>query len=172
MSKLVLALTLAGCYAPDLADCTVSCATDGDCGGGQVCTGGMCSHEGVSCKAAPPGVDAVAMIDPDAGIEPDAPEPDAPPPPPTTTLRVKIKDRGRVTPSGMAACTQGECTYTVEVGQAITLTADPDPGYRFEKWEEACTGHPLAICTLTVNTEARVTGKFKKLGPGNNNDDE
>lgn len=167
MQRLLFALTLAGCYSPDLADCTVTCASAADCGGDQVCTAGVCAREGVSCMVAAPGVDAVAMIDPDAGIEPDA-APDAPPPPPTTTLRVKIRDKGRVTPSGMTACTQGECTYTVEVGQTITLTANADLGYRFEKWEEACTGHPLAVCTITVDAETRVTGKFKKLGPGGN----
>ncbi len=180
MLRLTLTLTLIGCYSPDLSDCAVTCAADSECGGGQICAAGMCAREGIDCSVAP-GVDAVASIV-DAGTEPDAPinpdaNPDGPPPPPppdappaTTTLRVKIKDQGRVTPNGFAPCTTGECTYQVPIGQSITLTAVPNANRIFEKWEEACTGQLLPICTLTPTGTTNVTGKFKK--PGNNDEDD
>lgn len=174
MLRLTLTLALVSCYSPDLSDCAVTCAADSDCGGGQVCTTGMCAREGLACSVAP-GVDAIASIV-DAGTDPDAAvadgpgtspdgstQPDAPPTPETTTLRVKIKDLGRVTPSGFAACTTGECTYQVPAGQPITLTAVPNASRIFEKWEEACAGQPLAICVITPSANpTRVTAKFKK----------
>ncbi len=165
-----VSLALTSCYTPDLADCTVTCAADSDCGGGQRCSpAGICAREGESC-AAIVGVDASASIEPDAALDPDAsaPDPDAPPAPPdappeptTTMLRVKIKDKGKVTPAGFAACTAGECLYHVALGQAITLTAVPNPNRIFEKWEEACAGQ-LPTCTITPTGSTNVTAKFKK----------
>ncbi len=179
LARFTLALTLVGCYSPDLADCTVTCAADTDCGGGQTCNGGQCAREGLSC-ATGAGTDADIAMPPDAmadsaplrpdaasQLDPDAPvaEPDAPPPPPTTTLRVKVKDHGRVTPGGLVPCTdeQDECIYTVEVGEPITLTAMPQGNRVFEKWEEACEGQPTPICVITVgSTQTKVTAKFRK----------
>jgi len=173
--RLTLALTLVDCYSPDLADCTVTCASDGDCADGQACTAGRCVREGLSCTTEP-GVDALAAVEPDAvqpgpdGPPPDSsqPDPDAPPPPPDapsqTSLRVKIKDRGTVTPTGHVTCATMECTYTVDAGVPITLIAVPLPNRIFESWEDGCTGQPTATCTITpmIGPETLVTAKFKK----------
>lgn len=155
--KLALATLLLGaCYSPDLAECTVSCASDGDCGGGQVCTSGLCAAEGASCTGE--GADA-------AVVEPDAPEPDAPLP--QTQLRLRVMDQGSVTPSGLTACTMdlGECKYSVAVGVALSLTAEPMGNRVFEKWEEACAGEMTNVCTVTpaMGPELKVTAKFRKL---------
>lgn len=176
--RLALALTLVGCYSPDLADCAVTCAADTDCGGGQVCTRGQCAREGVTCATAPgPDADVATPLDampspPDASSQPDPDgppaEPDAsppPPPPPTTTLRVRVKDHGRVTPSGRGPCTdeEEECVYTVEVGEVITLTAVPEGNRVFERWEETCENQPAPICVITAgSSQVRVTGQFRK----------
>lgn len=177
--SLSFALALASCYSPDLADCTVACAADSECGGGQQCNAGMCAQPGIACTRVDDTVDALPMTSPeqdasvpDANPEPDAstpppdgpPDPPPPPPPQTTTLRVKIKDQGRVTPSGHQSCApNSECLYTVVVGQPITLEADPNPNRIFEKWEEACSGSSPS-CTITplAGPQTRVTAKFKK----------
>lgn len=165
-----LSLALTSCYAPDLADCAVTCGADRDCGGGQVCTAGTCAREGITCTAIP-GVDAPASVvdasDPDAPHIPDSSDA------PVTTLRVKIKDLGRVTPDGFAACTTGECLYQLPAGQPIALTAVPAANRIFEKWEDACTGQLTPVCTITPTgpAETRATAKFKKPGPGGEDDD-
>jgi hypothetical protein len=150
------ALLLGACYSPDLAECTVSCASDGDCGGGQVCTSGLCAAEGATCNAE--GADA-------AVVEPDAPEPDAALP--QTQLRLRVMDQGSVTPTGKTACTMElmECRYSVDVGVPLTLTAEPEGTRIFEKWDEACAGQMTNVCTLTpmMGPELKVTAKFKKI---------
>jgi len=144
---------LTACYAPDLADCVVSCTSDSDCGGGQTCTDRVCARDGVSCTAEP-GTDAAAL------------EPDAMPDTSTdqTSLRVKIHELGSVTVPGREACTATACTYDVDVGTPITLEAIPAGNRIFEKWEEACTGQLTTTCSITPATavESRVTAKFVK----------
>ena len=47
------AATLAQCYAPDLADCTITCATDGICPGALSCVVGMCRIDAVPGSSCP-----------------------------------------------------------------------------------------------------------------------
>ncbi|HSN28352.1 MAG TPA: hypothetical protein VLT45_18835, partial [Kofleriaceae bacterium] len=45
------AALLAGCYSPDLRDCTVSCASSADCAGAQVCNAShLCAAQDVACS--------------------------------------------------------------------------------------------------------------------------
>jgi hypothetical protein len=48
-TALVAVVLLAGCYDPDLSDCTVSCAAPDECGDGQVCgDDGFCARPSVA----------------------------------------------------------------------------------------------------------------------------
>ena len=153
---------LAGCYSPELADCTVACGTDNDCGTGQSCVAGMCASEGVTCSGSP-GEDA-AVTPEDAPM----PDPDAPPAE-QGVLRIKIGDQGVVHVPGHEPCDSmvaPECMYIIERGTPITLDAEPHPNRFFEKWEETpqCMGISDPTCTVTpMGFETRVTAKFKKL---------
>ncbi len=144
------ALNLVGCYSPELADCTVTCSSDGDCGDGQSCgEQGLCSA-GATCT--PAGSDAAVTAD----------SPDATP---QTMLRVKITDQGVVNIPDQTQCTMelSECSYTVDRGVEIQLTAEPLNDRIFEKWEEACTGQLTPTCTITpTGPELKVTAKFKR----------
>jgi hypothetical protein len=48
MVRLVLALALAGCYAPDIADCADRCDTSNLCPDGLTCEAGYCRTEGAT----------------------------------------------------------------------------------------------------------------------------
>jgi hypothetical protein len=48
MVRLVLALALAGCYSPDLADCADRCDTSNLCPDGLTCQAGYCRTEGAT----------------------------------------------------------------------------------------------------------------------------
>jgi hypothetical protein len=50
-------VAVAGCYDPDVRDCTVQCAELGDCTGGQVCRDGWCSMPGASACSTSSGGD-------------------------------------------------------------------------------------------------------------------
>ena len=149
-----IALALAGCYSPELAERAVACSAEADCGDGQTCNAeGLCASAGVSCRAS-----GDAAVTADAPVEPDAP-------PPQTTLRIHVMDRGEVRLAGHAPCTmEDDCLVLVDSGERVTLTAEPLEDRVFDKWEEACAGQPTKTCTLTpTGTEVRVTAKFKRM---------
>jgi hypothetical protein len=172
MRLAILTLVVAaGCYSPDLADCVVSCASDSDCGGGQVCATGLCVRDGLTCSFAP-GADAAVAVELDAGIDA---SPDAPPDAPTqTTLRLRVRGQGMITSEGLDTCTADhECVYTVEVGTPISLTASPYLLWQFDKWQQACGGQPVS-CTITPppDPEVVVTARFQSVFGGGNDDDD
>jgi hypothetical protein len=63
----------AGCYNPQLRDCTVHCSKPTDCTGGQECKGGWCAMPEVKeCPKEGAGEDRDAMIDAAVSTMPDA----------------------------------------------------------------------------------------------------
>jgi hypothetical protein len=68
--SVVLAHLAAGCYRPTLRDCTVSCASEADCAGGQQCAGGWCVGTGVdACDPGEVLPDGSMATDRDAGAD-------------------------------------------------------------------------------------------------------
>ena len=55
-------------------------------------------------------------------------------------------------------CRETSSTWWAE-GDAVTLTAVPDAGYRFASWDGACTGQG-AVCTTTVIGTATTKASF------------
>ena len=58
-------------------------------------------------------------------------------------------------PSGGGSVT-GRGTY--DSGANVTVTAAPDPGYRFDRWSGACTGS--GACSVTMTANRSVTAHF------------
>ena len=58
-------------------------------------------------------------------------------------------------PSGGGIVTGGG---TYDSGTAVTVTAAPDPGYRFDRWSGACTGS--GACSVTMTANRSVTAHF------------
>jgi Divergent InlB B-repeat domain len=57
----------------------------------------------------------------------------------------------------------GTCSATFDPGAAVTLTATPEPGSRFDRWSGACAGSgPACTFTTTVGTDG-VNATFVKL---------
>lgn len=168
----LLLVLVAGCYEPVLTDCTVTCRSDADCGGDQRCAGGQCAREGFACSGDPPGIDASPATPLDAGA--DAPPPDTAPIP-QGILRIEIVDRGKVHVPDQATCDSelaDECTYVVVLGVPLVLEAEPHDNRFLEKWEEACKHQVGPTCVIApIDTETRVTAKFKRL-PGHDDDDD
>ena len=161
-AALTLAL-VAGCYEPELRDCTIRCSAATDCASGQVCgSDGMCAAPDVAgqCAERPAVVDAGVIVDgtkPRPDARPDAP-PDAPPP---GQLQVTVEGRGRVTVTGIGTCTD-QCTYTTVLGAQITVEAVPLEEWRFDKWTQGpCIGQP-ASCVFSSTTVDNLSAKFRK----------
>lgn len=69
---------------------------------------------------------------------------------------------GRVTIAGPTSqyCIM-DCSKEYTAGTALTLTAAPDPGYQFIKWDGACSAADTAVtCNLTMDTAKNVRAKF------------
>lgn len=159
---------VAGCYEPQLVDCTIRCSGPADCATGQVCgTDHFCAAPEIAdhCSSVTATTDAGVIVD-GASARPDA-RPDAPPPPdaapPHGVVHVKIEGgNGSVTVQGVGTCTD-ECTYSVLLGVPLTAHANAGDDYRFENWHGgACMGQQSANCVFTTAASVDVTAKFKK----------
>jgi hypothetical protein len=175
----VLVAVAAGsaCYSPQLRDCTVSCATDDDCAGAQVCGADrMCAMPAVAdhCSAltvvdagAPSDAHHDAAITKDAAI--DAAIPIDAPPLQQITLHVHITGKGSVFVDGHGNCAaqgpqHGDCLFTVVARVAESLHALAEPGQQFTAWTSpACQGQG-ATCVLTPTTAVTVSVAFDKTG--------
>ncbi|MGE0398841.1 MAG: hypothetical protein AB7T06_19185 [Kofleriaceae bacterium] len=142
----VMLVLVSGCYAPEISDCDVTCTTNDECAGDQVCTPeGLCAGSISAC-------DENAVTD--GGT------------PRTIDLRVKVDGDGKVVIGGGLECDpegggpMGDmCTLMVPAGPlVIEAVVGPKP---FDKWTSiVCAGQgPRCEVTLTIN--ASVTAKFR-----------
>lgn len=168
---------LAACYSPDAHDCTLACNADSDCISSQACTSdhlcaspsiATCAERTVSdagtasslpdAKTHPRPLDA----QPDGGTHappPDAslPPPDARVPPPldagasTVQLKVIISGNGSVHVSVGADCSHGTCTYSLDEGSPVTLTAVNRGNHVFQAWQGAPCAGQGQTCQFTAS---------------------
>lgn len=158
---LVLGLLGAGaCYAPARAECSLTCASDSECVGGQVCSAqGVCAGSAIDCAehlATDAGArDAAA--DHDAPAHVDARPPiDAPPvdAAPMVTLHLHDDGKGSITTNQGVVCDSqgpqhGDCTLAVVAGVPLTLVAAGEGNEAWKAWiGPACIGQP-ATCSFT-----------------------
>ena len=163
----VAAIALAGCYAPALRDCTVSCASPSDCARGQVCgDDGMCASPEVAgqCLAEPPD----AAPGPDSGLPPDAVTDAAMPDSPALVgLRVQITGKGSVAIDGIGACSSqdpphGDCMYDISPGVTQRARAIPtELDQVFAGWTSMTCARQGAICTFIPQAATIIVAKFE-----------
>jgi hypothetical protein len=172
LATIAAAALLAGCYEPSLRDCTVHCASPGDCAPGQLCgVDGMCAAPGVAGHC--------AMVAPDAGAGLDAPAPprdaavavDARPDAmPMARLTVQIMGKGSVVLDGSMTCSseapqRGMCVYSVPPGVAITAQATPiQLDQLFTMWTSSVCSGQGARCTFMPVDPTTISARFEKLG--------
>lgn len=148
-----LLVALAGCYAPTLPECAVTCSQAGDCGPGQLCSdGGWCTSPGQAgaCGAAP--MDA-APSEPGPGDR-------------MAALRLELDGAGSVETSApisqtCAATRAGrvQCTYVTLAGTRVTLRAKDGNGWRFSGWtSSACDSALEKSCALTLAAGTTTVG--------------
>ncbi|HEY4181557.1 MAG TPA: hypothetical protein VGM90_32140 [Kofleriaceae bacterium] len=146
-----LAAVLAGCYAPDLPDCAVTCAKNDDCSGDQVCNDqGRCAAAGQSCNAET--VDGGTGATDDAGSAARM-----------VMLEVDIMGEGKVTVTNVGNCTAPamlSCKWMVPAGR-YQITATPTkPDKPFEKWVSVLCAGQAATCNTDVVLAGSVVAKF------------
>jgi hypothetical protein len=144
---LVIAAAAAGCYDPELRDCSISCGSAGDCAAGQVCgTDGFCASPEVAgtCRSRSAGA-------PDAGL---------------AELHLTVQGPGEISEiSGAFTCT-GDCTYARAPGSTVTLVATGLEDHDLQRWTASCAAqgaqHADGICIVTIEPPVTAVGaKFK-----------
>ena len=141
---IAVALALAGCYAPDVRDCTVTCGSATDCADGQACTNGYCVADGATPACG-------AMETPDAPVA-------------STAIRITIKGHGRVTFGGVVACdsetaAMGTCTVTVPRHAIVHAQAIADADGSFRNWTSTiCPVVSQSTCDFTPATPTLAFG--------------
>lgn len=88
-----------------------------------------------------------------------------PPPPPTPqrSLEIIINGPGSVSGSGGFSgfsCSSGTCTRSYNQGTSGTLTANPNSGAIFDRWQGDCSGG--GSCSLTMNSNRTVVARFSQ----------
>ncbi|HEX7299634.1 MAG TPA: hypothetical protein VF257_11550 [Solirubrobacteraceae bacterium] len=89
-------------------------------------------------------------------------DPDDPGVPPEITVAFRVHKAGSGTGtvrSGLVTCGD-RCSSDTSFGRRDTLTADPDPGSRFDRWGAACGTAPT--CTLAVGPVTALTAFFER----------
>ena len=161
------ATLLAGCYSPDLRDCTVSCASSADCAGSQLCNAEhMCAAKDVSCSTMTT-MPIAASIAPDGTRTVDAPRAiDAPPPPPIDApapviVHLHVDGHGQLT-TGTTSC-QADCDVSVARGTPMNVLAQGLGDQVFKGWTQGpCVGSMLPSCALTPTANVTVGARFHK----------
>lgn len=176
LSWLVLAVPViavpaaAGCYAPELRDCAVSCTAAADCAPGQVCgADAWCAEPSIAGQCS-----ALSLVD--AGASGDAPADAALPrvdafvppsdAPPAYALTIKIGGRGRVLVDGLGQCDHSApgqtCSFPVALGVELVLTAIPLPDTQFDKWSGGpCAGQDETCQLIPILLTTFVEAKFR-----------
>jgi hypothetical protein len=158
---------LAGCYSPDLRDCTVTCATSDDCAGTQVCGADhFCAvreKAGTCSRLAPDAATATgdgATPTSDAAVAADAAPADAAPPdaPSLGALELVVMGHGQLV-AGSHMCST-DCTFMVPLAP-IDVVAVAGGDQSFVGWTVGpCVGSQSTTCTVTP--PATVGVKFHK----------
>lgn len=142
---LVMLVLIAGCYAPDISDCVVTCTADNECAGDQVCTPqGLCAG-------------AVSACEGNAAVDGSIPR--------MIELRVAVMGEGKVAIAGGPECQPGSgpmgdtCTLSVPAGPlVIEAIVDEKP---FDKWTSVVCAGQSARCEVTLQLDASVSAKFR-----------
>lgn len=161
-------VALAGCYSPEIRDCTVSCASPHDCVSGQICGGdGLCAAPEIAGRC--PSTLADGGPSQDAGLSADATASgDAPL---LVSLHVQISGKGSVIVIGRGTCSsldpdRGKCTYDIALGVPQTVLAVGILDNQvFSKWTSTTCGGQDARCTFTPVAETMVAARFGKNDP-------
>ncbi|MEP6863027.1 MAG: hypothetical protein ABJE66_20540 [Deltaproteobacteria bacterium] len=161
--KLLLLLSCAACYAPDVPECTLACTADADCVNGQACTGdGYCAAspatQCVQREAMPDGASVGSGSGTGSGTGSGSGTT-------TVSVHVTVDGNGTVTASTGLMCTN-DCTFQVDKAVPMTLTAMPSSTHQaFDSWSGACATQP-ALCHVTPNAAITIGAKFTGNGGG------
>ena len=125
--RALLFTLIAGCYTPDVADCTITCTGAAACAAGQVCgSDGYCATPSVAGHCGRDGGVVEHLV----------------------TLHVMISGPGSVRVDNAQTCME-DCSYQVAPGSTHLLEAiETHEDRPFSEWTEACAGQD-ATCTVT-----------------------
>ena len=174
-AALVAVVALAGCYQPEVRDCTIACSFATDCVDGQQCgSDGWCAAPDVagSCderRDAPDAMraDAEPPIEIDASV-PDAADPDGMPDV-VVKLKLIVEGRGKVTVSPLGEDCYGvnngsmTCEYMLGFGSTQHMVPlEEGGGSQWVGWTTSNCSAQVGECTLMFTAaETLVVAKFQ-----------
>jgi hypothetical protein len=166
-SSFAFFIASAGCYEPELRDCTIACNAASDCADGQVCgPDQLCvaAEHADRCAEMPSTAGSDSR---DAGVS-DAMLDAMPDAATHAALEITIEGKGRVNVLGHGYCDSapphdGMCTIVVPINVIRTIGADAHPDWRFDSWTTSvCAATSINTCTFTPKGPTPVGVKFKK----------
>ena len=93
-------------------------------------------------------------------------QPPPPPPPPEKVTLTIVGAKGGTIYYGTDQIREGQTkTYSLDVGSAVTISQQPDPGYQFKQWTYDGKTSTSETLTLTIQRDTTVTAVFEPTGP-------
>jgi hypothetical protein len=157
MRTFALLALVAGCYEPDVRDCTVSCEVADECADNQVCgSDHMCAAPDMAGRCKAMGSAGSNGSGGSGGSNEDD----------KVALHVMINGHGKVVIDTLATCdaeggSHGDCTVMVPKTVVRSLTAIPREEDGFVGWTTAACAGQDATCTVTPLAAIVVGVKFK-----------
>ncbi len=74
-------------------------------------------------------------------------------------LTVTVVGSGSVASNPVGISCLDDCVHDYPAGTAVTLTATPDPNWKFDHWEAGCSG-AVNTCTVTMTSNRSVRAVF------------
>jgi hypothetical protein len=155
----LIASTCAGCYAPELRDCTVTCAATSECAGAQICgEDHFCAAPARAGRCtAPDGGGAEDARTAGADARPDAQD--------TIRLTLQIDGHGEVGLDGGASCATTGCVLLAPRGLPVTLAAMGLGHDDFDRWTTPNCALQTSTCVLVSYLDAELGARFRKADP-------
>ena len=143
LARVAIAIAIVGCYAPDVSDCTLACATSADCADDQVCTAdNLCASPSAACGGADAGAGSVPIAISISGIG-----------------VVAIGPMMCQTPGNGSSAT---CTLEVAPDVPATAMATAKGGEMFMAWTSPVCALQLPSCTFTPLGPTQLAVAFAK----------
>ena len=76
------------------------------------------------------------------------------------TLSVTVNGSGTVTSDPPGISCSDDCEEIYAAGTIATLTATPDAGWQFERWDGPCTTVDQNLCTVLMDNDKSITATF------------
>lgn len=138
-----IAALLAGCYAPELQTCAVTCDSDLGCPDDMVCS-----------------AESMCVFSADERCDE------------SRTVEIFVAGEGRVVDPANGIDCELSCIYVLDRDTELDLVPDPPFAYEFDRWRDKPCEKSEFACSFRLDESATATAEFVYAGGDGDDDDD